>query len=179
MLHPNLREDPCPAAAAEVCENVIPRTLFFKLFQPTPCGTNVLKVRPDIHDGMDATPALYAFLHEDLISRTLPYEQALKAYRLNEIKAGRGILEDPHTMKLLGCDFLPLPSQSNSHRPGVRGSLTVSTALLQKTLSRMNEQEPLISLKAAPASNPASMNQYTPINTLLSIPLLSSSTSLA
>ena len=180
MLDRNLREDPYLAHAAELPENIIRRTLFPELFQPTPCEANVLKVRSDIHDGMDATPALCAFfLHEDLISRTFPYEQGLKAYRLNEIKAGRGILEDPHTMKLLGCDFLPLPSQSNSHRPGVRGSLTVSTALLQKTLSRMNEQEPLIPLKAAPASNPASMNHYPPINTLLSIPLLSSPTSLA
>ena len=72
MQDRNRREDPCLAQTAEVRKNVIARTLFFKLFQPTPCETDVLKVRSDIHDGMDATPALYAFLHEDLISRTLP-----------------------------------------------------------------------------------------------------------
>ena len=75
MLHRNLREDPCPAQAAEVRENIIPRTLFPELFQPTPCETDVLKLRSDIHHGMELTSALYAFLYEDLISRTPPYEQ--------------------------------------------------------------------------------------------------------
>ena len=91
MLDRSLREDPCLAHAAEVRENVIPRTLSPELFQLTPpCETDVLKVRFDIHDGMEPTSALYAlFLHEDLISRT-PYELDLKAYRLNKIKAGRG-----------------------------------------------------------------------------------------
>jgi len=92
MLDRNLREDPYPAHAPEVRENIIPRsTLFLELFQPTSSETDVLEVRSDIHDAMDATPAVYTlFLHEDLIARTFAYERDLKAYRLNEIEAGRG-----------------------------------------------------------------------------------------
>lgn len=106
----------------EVRENMIPRTLLRELFQPTSCETDFHKVRSDMHDGMDATPALYTLsLHEDLIARTLAYERDLKVYRLNEIEAGRG---DPG--RPAACNFLPLPSQSNSHRPGVRGNLTPS-----------------------------------------------------
>ena len=79
MLDRNLREDPCLAQAAEVRENVIPRTLFLELFQSTSCETDVLKVRSDIHDCIDATPAPYMpFLHESLIDRTLGYERDLK-----------------------------------------------------------------------------------------------------
>jgi hypothetical protein len=91
MLDRNLRDDPYPAHAAEVRENMIPRMVFLELFQLTSNETDVFKMRFDIHGGMDATPALYTlFLHGDLIARTLAYEQDLKAYRLNEIEAGRG-----------------------------------------------------------------------------------------
>ena len=96
MLDRNLREYPYLARAAEVRENVIPRTLFVELFQPTSCETDVLKVTSDIYDGMDGKPALYAlFLPEDLIARTLLYERDLKAYRLNDIEAGQGDLRRP------------------------------------------------------------------------------------
>ena len=118
MLDRNLREDPYFAHAAEVRENIIPRTLFpERHFQPTPCETDVLKVRSDIHDGMDATPALYTFfLHEDLISGTLPHERDLKAYRLNEIKAGRGNPGRP--LKVSGCQWPAFPSISKQFSVG-------------------------------------------------------------
>ena len=104
MLDRNLREDPCPAQAAEVRENVIPRTLFLELFQPTSCETDALKVKSDILEGMDATPTL--FLHEDLIARILPYERDLKVYRLNEIEPGRGDPGRPAYNEVFGVSGL-------------------------------------------------------------------------
>jgi hypothetical protein len=108
MLDRNLREDPYPAhAAAKVRENMVPCMLFLELFQPTSCETDVLKVRSDIHDSMDATPTLYTlFLHEDFIARTLSYERDLKAYRLNEIEAGRGDPGRPAYSKVYGVSGL-------------------------------------------------------------------------
>ena len=89
-------------------ENVIPRTLFVELFQPTPCETDVLKVRSDIHDGMDAKPTLYTlFLHEDLIAQSLMYERDLKAYRLNDIEAGQGDPGRPAYDEVFGVSGLP------------------------------------------------------------------------
>ena len=149
MLDRNIRGNPCPAQAAEVRENIIPRTPFVELFQPSPCETDVLKVRSDIHDGMYASPALNTlFLHEDLITRILLYQRNLKAYRLNDIKAGQGDPGRPAYNEVLGVNGLPSISSARGARKPY-----VSTALLQQTLSRMNEQEPLIPSKAAPASN--------------------------
>ena len=104
MLDRNLCEDPYLAHAAEVRENIIPRTLFLELIQ---CNTDVHKVRSDIHNAMDTMPALYTlFLHEDLIARTLAYERGLKAYRLNEIEAGRGDSGRPTYNEVLGVSGL-------------------------------------------------------------------------
>ncbi|KAF8334436.1 hypothetical protein F5887DRAFT_1139377 [Amanita rubescens] len=72
MLVRKLRQDRHPRHAAEVQENVVP-------------------LRADHHSALDEWPPLATlFLHEDILARTLAYEQDLHQWRITELEAGRG-----------------------------------------------------------------------------------------
>ncbi|KIL64492.1 hypothetical protein M378DRAFT_163271 [Amanita muscaria Koide BX008] len=71
MLTRKLRQDRHPRHAAEVRENIVPLNV-------------------DHHMLMDGRPTRATlFLHEDLLARTLDYEQDLCDWRLSELSAGR------------------------------------------------------------------------------------------
>jgi hypothetical protein len=85
MLDRNLREDSYPAHAAEVRENMVPRTL-----STASCETgSQSEIRYTRRHRSDAS-SLHPLLARRPIARTLAYERDLKAYRLNEIEACRG-----------------------------------------------------------------------------------------
>ncbi|KAM6492020.1 hypothetical protein JOM56_011744, partial [Amanita muscaria] len=72
MLTRKLRQDRHPRHAAEVQENIVP-------------------LRSDHHNAVDEQPPRAAlFLHEDILARTLAYEQDLHQWRIAELEAGRG-----------------------------------------------------------------------------------------
>ena len=178
MLHRNLGEDPCPAQAAEVHENVIPHTLFLELCQLTSCETDALKVKSDILEGMDATPTL--FLHEGLIDRTLRYEWDLKVYWLNEIKAGCGNPGRPLYNEVFGCQWPAFPFHLKAILSGL-GAWSNLTPSLLRSFSRLFQgwmNKTTCTPKDCPSNEPGSMNLYPQSIPCSQYPFLSSLTSL-
>jgi hypothetical protein len=90
MLDRRLRLDKYPNYAAQIRENIIPRTSesFLGLYQLMDV-TNV--VCPNQHGQIYKKPTLATlFLHEDLVGRTLAFELDLQRWRRAEVNAGRG-----------------------------------------------------------------------------------------
>lgn len=89
MLERKLRENRHPRHAAEVRENIVPRTFSF-LSALVDSDLTKFIVYSGIQRAMDqTTPTCTLFLHENILLRTLAYEQDLQKWRIAEIEAGR------------------------------------------------------------------------------------------
>ena len=87
MFNRNLREDRHPRHAAEVRENIVPGTSFLLSVSASFWLKEVSVIH---HDSMDLHSARSTlFLHEDILARTLSYEQQLQSWRIAELAAGR------------------------------------------------------------------------------------------
>ncbi|KAF8333696.1 hypothetical protein F5887DRAFT_1259663 [Amanita rubescens] len=152
MLTRKLRQDRHPRHAAEVQENIVPR-----------------QVTPNHHKAVDEwPPRATLFLHEDVLARTLAYEQDLHQWRIAELEAGRSDPGRPtyeeassrlHSFGAFGG------TQSTLHRYHVADNFPTFIR------DAGNDHIHIYFHRDCPGiDNPTSQTAFPIINTLLSIP---------
>jgi len=143
MLERKLRKNRHPKHAAEVRENLVP-------------------VEINHHRPMDSHPARATlFLHEDILARTIDYEEDLYNYRVAELNSGRSDPGRPEYDEVFGG----APSTGTPHR------YHVSNSFPPFIRDMGDEGFKIYTPKDCPGiDDPANQNNFPIINTLLSIP---------
>ncbi|KAF8334439.1 hypothetical protein F5887DRAFT_1273589 [Amanita rubescens] len=160
MFMRKLRQDRHPRHAAEVQENIVPR-----------------QVNIHHHRSVDEQPpGATLFLHEDILARTLAYEQDLHQWRITELEAGRGdpgrptYEEASGRLHSFGCHASPVLQVFGGTQP------------TQHRLHTADSFEPFVRNEGGPVrpvyehhdcpgiDDPTSQRPFPIIDTLLSIP---------
>ncbi|KAM6499398.1 hypothetical protein JOM56_004906 [Amanita muscaria] len=147
MLMRKLRKDRHPRHAAEVQENVVP---------------------PDNHIAVDERPPRATlFLHEDILARTLAYEQDLHQWRITELEAGRGdpgrpTYEEASVLQAFGG------TQCTQHRFHAANSF--SPFIRNEENGQVRALHVYEHQDCPGIDDPTSRNPFPVIDTLLSIP---------
>ncbi|KIL64794.1 hypothetical protein M378DRAFT_162958, partial [Amanita muscaria Koide BX008] len=146
MLTRKLRQDrhPSPRHAAEVQENIVP-------------------LRSDHRNAVnEQPPRATLFLHEDILARTLAYEQDLHQWRIAELEAGRGDPGRPTYEEAFGG------TQYTRHRYHAADSF--SPFIRNEGNDQVTDIHVYRHQDCPGIDDPTSRNPFPIINTLLSIP---------
>jgi hypothetical protein len=128
---------------------------------------------------MDGLPHMTLFLHEDILARTLAYEQDLRQWRISELEAGRSDpgrpkYEEVQSLSFIWC-FVSLlqafggtPNSITQHRCHAGDGFSF---FLRNEGSDLVPNPQIYSHVDCPGfDNPTSLKHFPVINTLLSIP---------